>query len=141
MFMKVQLEEKEFGDPGKVMLVLNSAADSDLAIDEDRIDSYIYLLHEDDILKFAYPFRFDPLPYSSMLHEDLYNLSQIHFVGHGSSIFITDQGKGWIKERLLDPHNRKKIFSDIERHLKEYVSYSSSQLFDSVYARATEAVV
>lgn len=139
--MKVEIEEKEFRDPGKVMLVLYSAANSDLKISGDRIDSYVYLLCEDGILRFTYPFRSKPLPYSPMLHEDLYNLSRMRFVTHGSLISITTQGKDWINERLPAPPEREEILSEIGRRLKKYVSFSSIQLFQSAYARETDPVV
>ncbi len=140
IFVKVKIEEKEFGDPGKVMLVLHSAANSDLKISKDQIDSYIYLLCENDILRFTYPFRFQPLPYSPLLHEDIYNLSQASFIGHSCLIHITAQGMDWIDKRLPASPKREEILSEIGGSLKEYVSLSPIQLFQSIYSRATKAV-
>lgn len=138
--MKVKIEEKEFGDPGKVILVFHAAANSNLKISKDQVDSYIYLLCEDDILRFSYPFRFQPLPYSPLLHEDLYNLTQATFIGHSCLIHITAKGIDWIDEKLPVSSIREEILSEIGGSLKEYVSLSPIQLFQSIYARTTKAV-
>lgn len=137
--MKVEVDEAVFGDPDKVVLVLNSAAFLELEVPEERIDSYIYLLTADQVLDFAYPFRFKPLPYSHLLQEDLGDLFQVGLIGHGSSLFITGAGVDWIDKRLPES-TREGVFTTVGRQLKTYVGLSPQQLFQVIYAHAAKSI-
>ena len=130
------IDDRTFGDPGKILLLLRSAARKKTAVDEDRIDSYIFLLRASEVLHFNYSFRFQPLPYSPLLHDDLYKLAQAEYVSYSSPISITSQGRRWVDARLPSGvAERARVLDAIGTHLREFSSWSADQLLRSVYAR------
>jgi len=133
------LAANELGDPGKVLLVLEAAKATNVVVQKELLDTYIFLLKEQRILPFEYFFRFRPLPVSDLLHEDLYNLSQAGFVRSASPIVITDHGLKWLGERV-PPGQSETLLNQIGGPLATYSQMTQSELSRTVYAKLTKAI-
>jgi len=135
--IKPQLES--LGDPGEVLFTLAAARENQIRIEKELFDTYLFLLKQDGVLRFSYPFRFQPLPVSDLLHEDLYNLTQAGFVKSSSPIGITDRGVGWLKEKVA----WSEVSGDLRRVgacLASFARSSRRELSAAVYSRITRPI-
>ena len=133
-----QSEIKELGvaDNGKLLIVFYAADQINLPIEND-LDSYIFLLDAYGTLPFTYPFRFEPLPYSVPLHEDLYGLEQSKYIAKHSPLSITEKGKDWVSAELSDCASFRGGLDEIGEQIKEFSCWGKSELFKAVYSVIT----
>ena len=126
-----------FADSGKLLIVFEAADRKKVRIEDDYIDSYIFLLNADKIVPFGYHFRFAPLPYSGLLKEDLYALVQAEYLDMKSNIHITDFGKDWVEEELRVSKHFHNISEEIGNKLKLFSTWGPYQLFEAIYVKVT----
>ena len=132
-------EVQGLGDPGGVLFTLAAAKENRLSVDKDLFDTYLFLLRSDGVLTFNYAFRFQPLPVSDLLRDDLYNLTQAGFVAASSPVLITEFGIEWLKHKL--PWAKAQPLVDaVGRHLAGFVRSSRRDLSRAVYARLTRPI-
>lgn len=124
-------------DSGKLLVFFDSAKQRTISIQENYIDSYIYLTNAKRIMSFNYPFRFEPLPFSPLLKEDLDGLIRAEYLSRGSNIFITSHGSKWVKQILPKKKDAERIYNSLSNCLSEFAELGESQLFKAVYATIT----
>ena len=124
-------------DSGKLLMFFDAAQKKEISIDENYVDSYIYLLNAKGILSFNYHFRFEPLPYSPLLKDDIYGLMRADYLSKGSNIHITSYGSKWVKQVLPKNRNAVGIYENLATCLSEFRELGETQLFKAVYATVT----
>lgn len=124
-------------DSGKLLMFFDVAQKKEILIDEDYVDSYIYLLNAREILSFNYHFRFEPFPYSPSLKDDIYGLMRADYLSKGSNIHITSYGSEWVKQVLPENKNAVGIYKNLANCLSEFKQLGEAQLFKAVYATVT----
>ncbi|MDD5627071.1 MAG: hypothetical protein PHW01_03645 [Patescibacteria group bacterium] len=101
---------------------------------EERVQSYLYLLHLMKILPLlGYPFRHRPEPHSDYLQTDLEGLTAAGYLEAGSEgVTITEQGVSWV-EKEIPPVPVCQLLEDIIRvKTEEFVVLSDPELFGAV---------
>jgi len=129
------LSEMGVADSGKVLVMFHAASRDGMDLEEEFVDSYVYLLDHEQILKFAYPFHFTPLPYSPLLRTDLKALVQGEYLSKGSRIYISPLGIKWVEQEISAITNAEDILMTISRRLKVFTAWNWSQVFQAVYAK------
>ena len=129
------LSEMGVADSGKVLVMFHAASKGGMDLEEEFVDSYVYLLDREQILKFVYPFHFTPLPYSPLLRTDLKALVQGEYLSKGSRIYISPFGIKWVEQEISDITNAEDILMTISRRLKVFTAWNWSQVFQAVYAK------
>ena len=108
-------------------------------MEEDLFETYVYLLRGDGVLNFTYSFRFQPLPVSDLLREDMYNLTQAGFLERGSPVEITPVGLGWLK-KAISWDVAQPLLRRLAESLGSLARYSRRELSRLVYARLTRPI-
>ncbi len=127
------------GDPGGVLFTLAAAKEDGLEMEEDLFDSYVYLLRLDGVLNFKYSFRFQPLPVSDLLREDIYNLTQAGYLERASPIEITTVGMRWLRG-IIPWDAAQPLLRTVADSLASFSRYSRRELSKVVYARLTRPI-
>jgi hypothetical protein len=131
-------EEFALSDSGKLLLLFGAADKRKVVIEEDDVDPYAFLLNARGALPFGYSFRFEPLPFSPALRDDLYMLLQARFVSPASSIAITRTGRAWIEDQAGKVHSLQEVLQRAGEELALYKSWDRHQLFDAIYGTLTK---
>jgi hypothetical protein len=131
--------EERLGDPGKVLLVLGASKAGNLQMEKDVFDTYLFLLREDKVLNLSYFFRFQPLPVSDLLRDDVYNLTQAGFIQSFSPMSITPHGLTWLRQSL-SAKEEEESFSKLAGPLGGYCGLSRNELSRVVYARLAKPI-
>jgi len=118
----------------KLLLTIYNANRLKILLTTEEINSHIYLLRSHYEIPFYYTFRFNPLPYSEELVEDLESLRYGGNVSFGSPIIITDKGVERIERRKED---LKSLSERIEKALTEMSGWDDKLLFQAIYNTIT----
>lgn len=129
------LSEMGLADSGKVLVMFTAASKGGMDLEEELVDTYVYLLNREQLLEFAYPFHFTPLPYSPLLRVDLEALLQGEYLSRGSRLYISPFGIDWVNQEVSDVTNVEGILMTISKRLKIFTAWNWSQLFQAVYVR------
>jgi len=129
------LSEMGLADSGKVLVMFTAASKGGMDLEEELVDTYVYLLNRERLLEFAYPFHFTPLPYSPLLRMDLEGLLQGGYLSRGSRLYISPFGIGWVNQEISDITDAEDILMTISKRLKVFTAWNWSQVFQAVYAR------
>jgi uncharacterized protein YwgA len=125
------MSTRELTDPERLLIMFDAASEKNISLDDELIDSYVYLLKIRDI-PFRYSFIFHPLPYSDELRRDIFGLTMAGYLEIGS-IKITQKGKDFVTTNIMPKF--KDVYERIKEYLPEFRRYSRTALFDAVYAR------
>lgn len=118
----------------KLLLTIYDANKLGIGLSTERINPYIYLLRSRYEVPFYYSFRFNPLPYSEELMEDLESLRNGGNISYDSPIVITDKGR----ERIECRKAILKALSDsIRKPLDEMSRWDDKLLFQAIYNTIT----
>jgi len=118
----------------KLLLTVYEANKLRVPISTERINPYIYLLRNRYEIPFYYAFRFNPLPFSEELMDDLESLRNGGNVSYGSPIKITDKGTERIERRKA---NLKPLSDGIDKALDEMSRWDDKLLFQAIYNTIT----
>lgn len=118
----------------KLLLTVYEANKLEIAISVKTINSYVYLLNRKYSLPFYYSFRFNPLPTSEDLIDDLESLKNGGNIAFSSPIVVTAKGKARIEQRLdtLRPFSQA-----VEKALNEMSKWDEKMLFRAIYNTIT----
>lgn len=123
-----------FLDAEKLLLTLYKANKMGIPISTETINSYIYLLRNQYKIPFYYAFRFNPLPYSEELIDDLGGLRNGGNITYKSPIVVTDKGSKRIEKKMT---NLEEIANNIEKALKEISGWDNKLIFQAIYNTIT----
>ena len=118
-------------DPGKLLIMFDVALERNILIDDNNVDSYVYLLRANGV-QFGYSFVFHPLPYSEDLRRDLTGLQMAGYLAR-ASITITPKGRGYVRQSILPEYDE--LLDRIRRYLQDFSLLDRTELFKAVYAR------
>lgn len=136
------VSELGLADSGKLLVMFYGAREPGTHIEENYLDSYVYLLSAEGVLDFKYPFRFvaltpdsAPLPYSFLLRGELENLIHAEFVGRGSRVYLAPLGKRWVEDEVAPAVDFPEVLKAVSASLKKYAAWDYSQLFQAIYSK------
>lgn len=136
--LSAAITKMQVTDAGKVLLMFHSANLAHVSIEEQDIDSIVFLLQFKRLIPFDYAFRLNPLPRSSRLHEDVYNLIQTRYLAKTSPIYITGSGSEWVA-KLLEYHEyTAELLQPVAEQLKGLAGGGRDFLFRLAYAAITQ---
>lgn len=118
----------------KLLLTLYSANKLGMPVSTETINPYVYLLRNTYKVPLYYSFRFNPLPYSDELMNDLESLKRGGNIEYKSPIVMTDKGIERIEARMS---KLRDISGNIEEALKEMSKWDDKSLFQAVYNTIT----
>lgn len=124
-------------DSGNLLVMFASAAKTNVDIEERDVDSYAFLISAHGIIRFHYPFRFEPFPYSSDLRDDLYALIDSGYLHAKSPIRISRGGKVWVEQISSASEELKTNIDKATSLLRSMSGWSRKQLFDAIYHEIT----
>ena len=127
----------QVADVGKVLFLFESANLAHVSIDEPNLDSVVFLLQVESLIPFDDAFRLNPLPRSTRLHEDVYDLIQTRYLAKSSPIYITETGSLWVNELLQRHEYTSDLLQPIAEQLKGLVGGGRDALFRLVYTAIT----
>jgi uncharacterized protein YwgA len=128
---------EEVSDSEKILGLIVEAELDGITIDEQYLDSYVYLMRERQNIPFGYTFIFHPLPYSDQLREDVVGLKMAGYIISGS-IKSTQKGKKYVDDKQAVLSEFKELLEKIKIFLSEFSSskyFDRRSIFNAVYAR------
>jgi len=124
-------------DSGNLLVMFDSADKINCNIDERDVDSYAFLISARRIIRFHYPFRFEPFPYSGDLRDDLYALIDSGYLHAKSPIRISRGGKVWVERISSASEELKTTIDKAASLLRSMSGWNRKQLFDAIYQEIT----
>ena len=100
----------------------------------EKVNPYVYLMRARYEVPLYYRFRFNPLPYSEELVDDLESLKIAGHITYSSPIEITQKGVARIEKKLIDFLH---LSEAIGRALGEMSKWDDKLLFKAVYDTIT----
>ena len=122
----------KISDAEKVLAFFQKASDKGMPVEEEYIDTYIYLLKTEGI-HFDYHFIFQPLAYSRELRKDILGLKMADYLA-GSSITLTQKGSEYVKKQTTINYFRE-LLERIGEIISDFIGFNRKQLSDAIYAR------
>ncbi len=125
---------QQIAEAEKLLLTVYEANKLHVVVSVKTINSYVYLLNRQYSLPFYYSFRFNPLPTSEDLNDDLESLKNGGNISFNSPIVVTAKGKARIEGRLqsLAPFSQ-----GVEKALNEMSKWDERMLSRAIYNTIT----
>lgn len=127
------VKELQLNDSGKLLVMFECAKEARVNMDETEVDAMAFLLNAKQALPFGYPFLLNPLPVSSELRQDVYNLIQTGYLSKGSPVYITRKGSDWVSvllQRLDDPSG---LLSALKEMMADLITEYRRAAFGLIY--------
>jgi len=117
----------------KLLALVKIATKKSGGVDEELIDSYVFLLERGHNIDFGYTFDLAPMPYSQDLRETIFGLEYSGYLAAGS-IKITPKGEARVDRQSSLPEFRA-IYEKITTAYDEISMMDREQLYDAIYAK------
>jgi uncharacterized protein YwgA len=118
----------------KLLFTFYEAEKLNITICTEKINPYVFLMCNRYKIPIYYPFRFNPVPYSEELVDDMESLKRAGHITYSSPIAITQKGKARVEQRLDD---FLFLSENIEKTLKELSKWDDKLLFQAIYDTIT----
>jgi uncharacterized protein YwgA len=118
----------------KLLLAVYEASRLKIALCREKINPYVYMMRIHYSIPLYYPFRFNPLPYSEELEDDLESLKNAGHICFSSPIEITEKGQERIRERM---NEFSSLSNEIGKALTEMSRWDDRLLFQAIYNTIT----
>ena len=118
----------------KLLALVEVATRESGGVDEELLDSYVFLLERGHKIDFGYNFDFAPMPYSQDLRETLFGLEYSGYLAAGS-IKITLKGEERVRERQSSLPEFREIYDRIDMAYAEISAMDREQLYDAIFAK------
>lgn len=127
------VRELQLNDSGKLLVMFESARAAGVSIDDTEVDAMAFLLTTKQALPFGSSFLLNPLPVSTQLRQDLYNLVQVGYLARGSPISISRKGSDWVLALLRQFGGGSDFLDTVARMLAELIAEYRRHAFQLVY--------
>lgn len=118
----------------KLLALVDVATKKGNGVEEELIDSYVFLLEKGHSINFGYQFEFAPMPYSSELRKTIFGLEYSGYLTAGS-IVITKKGEKRVRDKQSSLPEFREIYDKIDEAYTKISGWNREQLYDAIYAK------